>query len=120
MRGKPFNITVRALLLYGDFTEKPIRSRKESAPDPASSIFCFPMTDDDCIQRLDSSRVNNRNCTELGLSVGSVHPRETIKLNIGKSFLDEDKTLYLDLTFEDSCPIGFVLDNRNARQNTLC
>ena len=114
VRGKPFNVTVRALVLYGDFTEKPVRSRKESAPDPASSIFSFTVTDDNCFQRVDSSRVNNMNCTELGLSVGSVHPSETIKLNIGESFLDEDKTLYLDLTFEDSCPIGFVLDNRNA------
>ena len=114
-KGKMFSVTVRALRFYGDHNNEPVRSNLESLlgsdsddeSQPESSIL---PTLDGCFQV-----VHNEKCAELVFSVTSTLKNETIVLNIGESFLDFNKTLHLNVTFEDSCPLGFVLNDRNDK-----
>ena len=114
VRRKPFYVMARAVVVYGNYTQKTVKSTIESSPEPGDSTFSFTVKVDGGIEQVDSSPVNNMHCSKLGLMAESDRTHETVKLVIGESFLDDDKTLYLDITFEESCPTGFNLNERNT------
>ena len=104
-RGKKFNITVRALRFYGDHNDEPVQSNLESLLESDSENFVSLSS-----QLVGSFQVvHNEKCAELIFRVNSVSDQETVVLNIGESILNEDKTLYLDIAFDESCPLGFAL-----------
>ena len=110
VRGKPFSILVRALTFYGDYYDEPIRSILESALNSRGNVSFITAKLDKSFQV-----ANNKRCSELAFKVNSSNDQETIILNIGESFLDTDKTLYVDVLFEESCPLGFT---RSADKST--
>ena len=108
MRGKPFSVMVRALTFYGDSHDEPIRSNLVSALNFLDPSNLLAATLDGCFQI-----VHDKKCTELEFRVNSAHKKEMVVINVGESFLEKEKTLYVDLDFEKSCPRGFALNKYN-------
>ena len=107
-RGKPFSVMVRAPTFYGDSHDEPVRSNLVSALNYLGQSSLLAATLDGCFQI-----VHNKKCTELVFKVSSAQDKETVVINVGESFLEKDKTLYVNLEFEKSCPRGFALNKDN-------
>ena len=107
-KGKPFFVSVRVIKFYGSHINEPVRSNLNSSLLSQDNNSTVESTLKGCFQKL-----NNERCTDMEFAVITTDLRETVLLNIGESFLDKEKTLYLDIMFDSSCPLGFELNQTN-------
>ncbi|XP_064397146.1 uncharacterized protein LOC135344019 [Halichondria panicea] len=109
-KGKPFSVMVRTLTFYGDNMSEPVRRNLQSA---LLSID----TDDNTTSSLTTDgklqSANPEKCMSVSFTVKSEVDMEVLVLNVGESFLDDDKTLYVNVHFNELCPDGFPSDIQN-------
>ena len=111
IKGKPFSVMVRALKFYGNINmSEPVRRNLQSAllSIDSDDNTTSSLTTDGKLQR-----VSAKECTEINFTVKSKADMEILILNVGESFLDGEKALYVNVHFNELCPDGFPSDEQN-------
>ncbi|XP_064397140.1 uncharacterized protein LOC135344016 isoform X2 [Halichondria panicea] len=111
IKGKPFSVMMRALKFYGNINmSEPVRRNLLSA-------LLSINTDDNTISSLTTDgrlqSASPEKCMEVSFTVKSEADMEVLVLNVGESFLDGNKALYVNVHFNKLCPDGFPSDEQN-------
>ena len=98
VRGKEFSVSVRVHKLFGDITNEPVKGDLHS-----SKMFVGVVS----VLYGHFLLVEGDNCTILNYTILSSESQDTLILNIGDS--TSDGALYINVAFQEVCPIGFEL-----------
>ena len=106
-KGKTFSVKARVLKFYGANTSEPVRATLESSLSAIgnNSLGNSVLTTNN--GRLQS--VSATECSILNFTVKSTAENELILLNVGETFVDNDKSLKVNIHFRNFCPPGFPL-----------
>ena len=107
-KGKPFSVMVKTLKFYGENMSEPIRRNLQSA---LKSIDTDHTTTSSLTTDGKLQRASPEECMEVSFTVKSKEDMEVLVLNVGESFLDDVKTLYVNVHFSELCPDGFPSDD---------